>query len=257
MGLSSLQKIVCGGLLSLIFLSPCSAQKKTYKIVSVKGSREAITDKYDKGAGKEMKNFISQYKVKFDREMKVQIATSDQNMKIGQPESLLTNFTSDQMKRYGDAYSKENTIALMNLHGHRSPMPQGVVTLENMYEIYSFDNKLVILKLKGSDLMKIFESYIRMGGAGVSSNVRLVAVGSRLISALVDGKPISPDVNYTIVTLDYLADGNDGMEGLKNAVSVEETGETLRDMMIDYVKEQTKEGKTLRSILDGRIIISN
>ena len=249
-------KFLWSSLLMLALLSSCGA-RKPYEVVSVKGSREMITDKYDKHPDKAMAAFVSQYKVKLEKEMNVKVATSDQEMSIGQPESLLTNFTSDQMKRFGDEKTGESCIAVMNLHGHRASMPKGVVTLENMYEIYSFDNKLVLLKLKGSDLTKLFESYIRMGGSGTSSNVRLVGIGKQLKSALVDGRPVDPNKIYTIVTLDYLAGGNDGMDVLRSAVSTEATDVVLRDMMIDYVKSQTKAGKNIRSVLDGRIIITN
>jgi len=217
-----------------------------------------MDEKYDKNANKQMGQFVNHYKLRFDEQMKVPVATSDQIMTKGTPESLLTNFTSDQMKRYGDDYTHGNCdLAIMNVHGHRADLPKGTITLENMYEVYSFDNKLVILKLKGSDLTKVFESYIRIGGAGVSSNVRLVGIGTQLKSALVDGKTVDPDKEYSIATIDYLADGNDGMEDLRKATSVVKTGVTLRDMMIGYVKSLTKEGKNLHSVLDGRIIISN
>lgn len=246
------------GLLLVATLSSCGTKQKAYTLTSMTGSREEITDKYDKNPNKDLQQFVAQYKVKFDHEMKVQIATSDQNMMAGRPESLLTNFTSDQMKRYADDYTHGNCdLALMNVDGHRGSLPKGVVTLENIYEIYPFDNRLVMVKLKGSDLINVFEAYIRMNGAGISSNVRLVGIGTKLQTATIDGRQVYPDKVYSIVTLDYLADGNDGMEDLKKAVSVEPTGETLRDMMIGYVKEQTRLGKNLHSSLDGRIIISN
>jgi 2',3'-cyclic-nucleotide 2'-phosphodiesterase (5'-nucleotidase family) len=254
----SKRKLSAGLLLITVLLTSCGSKQKAYNIVSLSGSREIMNEKYDKNANKEMAQFVGHYKVKFDEQMKVQVAISDQNMTIGRPESLLTNFTSDQMKRYADDYTHGNCdVAIMNVDGHRAALPKGIVTLENMYEIYSFDNKLVILKLKGSDLTKIFESYIRIGGAGISSNVRLVGIGKELKSALVDGRPVYPDKEYSIVTLDYLAEGNDGMEDFRKAISVQKTGVALRDMMIQYVKNQTKEGKNLHSTLDGRIIISN
>ncbi len=251
-------KIGAYSLLSVALLSSCGTKQKAYNVVSMSGSRETITDKYDKKPNKEVQSFISQYKAKFDEQMKVQIATSDQAMSTGRPESLLTNLTSDQMKRFADDYTHGNCdLAIMNVNGHRAGMPKGVITLEDIYEIYPFDNSLVVLKLKGSDLTKVFESYIQIKGAGISSNVRLVGIGKTLQSATVDGKQVYPDKVYTIVTLDYLADGNDDMKDLRNAISVDRTGVLVRDMMIDYAKNQTKQGKSIHSELDGRIIISN
>lgn len=244
-------------MLSGILLSACGTKNKVYSVASMTGSRELMTDKYDKNPDKEMVDFVSHYKVKFDQEMKVQIGTSDQKMTIGKPESLLTNFTSDQMKRFGDEYTKGNCdLAIMNVHGHRAGLPEGKITLENLYEVYPFSNKLIVLKLKGRDLLDVFAAYIEIGGAGISSNVRLVGIGKSLKSALVDGRNVDPDKIYSVLTIDYLGDGNDGMESLKKAVSEEKTGVTLRDMMIDYVKSQMQMGKAIHSQLDGRIIIS-
>ena len=70
-----------------------------------------------------------------------------------------------------------------------------------------------------------------------------------------DGKPIDENKIYHISTLDYLADGNNDMDAFRNAVKKTDTGITLRDIMIDYVKEQTRQGKEITSKLDGRITI--
>ena len=94
-----------------------------------------------------------------------------------------------------------------------------------------------------------------MNGAGISSNVKLVIENHKVKSVSIDGKPVDPDKIYKIVTLDYLAEGNNGMDALKNAVVSKNTGITLRDMMFDYVKEQTRQGKSISSKLDGRITV--
>jgi 2',3'-cyclic-nucleotide 2'-phosphodiesterase (5'-nucleotidase family) len=143
----------------------------------------------------------------------------------------------------------------MNVHGHRATMPKGTVTIGNLFEIYSFDNTITFLDLKGSDLKKMFDAYARIGGGGISSNVKLIIEDNRVKSVTVDNKPIDDNNIYKIVTLDYLAEGNDNMSVFLNAISLNNTGITLRDLMIDWVKEQTLMGKEIESVLDGRIII--
>ena len=96
-----------------------------------------------------------------------------------------------------------------------------------------------------------------MGGSGISSNVKLVISDRKTQSVTIDGKPIDNDKIYSIATLDYLADGNNGMDAFLNASEISDTGITLRDIMIDYVKEKTSEGKKLSSKNDGRITIVN
>ncbi len=243
--------------LASVFCACGTTSRKAYQVTEIVGTRTEINAHYDKQKNGEMKGLVEKYGQKMRQVMHKQIAVSEQTMQIGRPESLLTNFTSDQMYRFANEKLNEKThLALMNVNGHRASLPQGNVTVGDMFEVYSFDNKLVLVKLKGSDLTKIFESYIRMGGGGVSANVRVVGIGDRLISVLIDGKPIDNESIYNIVTLDYLADGNDGMEALRKAISVKKTGIVLREMMIEYAKQQSAKGERIGSQLDGRIIIS-
>lgn len=237
---------------ALFLLISC---KTSYQITEMSATIVEINDSFDQHPNKDMAQFVGKYKTDLDKEMNVVIGKSEQMMDYGIPESLLTNFTSDVMKAYGQEHFDGTDIALMNVHGHRSNMPKGDITVGNIYEIYSFDNTLVYLELKGSDLEKIFDSYAKMNGAGISSNVKLVIENHKVKSVSIDGKPVDPDKIYKIVTLDYLAEGNNGMDALKNAVVSKNTGITLRDMMFDYVKEQTRQGKSISSKLDGRITV--
>ncbi len=208
------------------------------------------------GTHTEMQALVDKYKVSLDSEMKEVLGTSAEFMQYKRPESLLTNLTSDVMKKYGDKHlPKGADVAIVNVNGHRANMPKGQITMGNLFEIYSFDNTITFLELKGEDLAKIFEAYARIGGAGISSNAHLVVKDKKIKSATLDGKPIDNDKVYNVVTLDYLADGNDNMNAFKNAVSMNNTGITVRDIMIDYVREQTAQGKIITSKLDGRITI--
>ena len=178
-------------------------------------------------------------------------------MDYKRPESLLTNLTSDVMKGYGDEHLPNGAdVGVMNVHGHRATLPKGEITMGNLYEIYSFDNAITFLELRGSDLKKIFDAYARIGGAGISSNVKLVTEGGKVKSVSIDGRPILDDKVYHIVTLDYLAEGNDNMSAFRNALLRVDTGVTLRDVMIGYVREQTRRGNEIVSTLDGRIVIN-
>ena len=67
---------------------------------------------------------------------------------------------------------------------------------------------------------------------------------------------IEYDKDYTVATIDYLADGNDGLTPLANADKREcPDGMTLRGLFLDYVRQQTAAGKKITSKLDGRITV--
>lgn len=246
-------KAIWIALLALSFLS-C---KQAYHITDMRGTLVEMNSSFDPPPHPRMHAMVQSYKTALDQEMNEVIGYSAQAMDYKRPESLLTNLTSDVMKAYGDEHLPDGAdVGVMNVHGHRAAMPQGAVTVGNLYEIYSFDNTITFLELKGSDLEKIFDAYARIGGAGISSNVRLVAEGGKVKNVTIDGKPVDRNRIYHIVTLDYLAEGNDNMSAFRNALSSVNTGITLRDVMIDYVKEQTRRGTEIKSVLDDRITIT-
>ncbi|SDZ85509.1 5'-nucleotidase, C-terminal domain [Porphyromonadaceae bacterium NLAE-zl-C104] len=236
-----------------ILLLSCNQQ---YRIAEMSGTIVEMNSSFDTYPHRQMEELVQSYKTELDREMNVVIGRSTQFMDYKRPESLLTNLTSDVMKSYGDEHLQGGAdIGVMNVHGHRATLPAGDVTIGNLYEIYSFDNTITFLELKGSDLKKMFDAYARIGGAGISSNVKLVIDKRKVKSVTIGGQPIDKNKIYHIVTLDYLAEGNDNMSAFRDAVSSVNTGITLRDVMIDWVKEQTRRGNEIESALDGRIVI--
>lgn len=247
-------KKTIGSVLLIALCASCSHQR--YVVTDIKAERYQLVAKDYQGQVPEMTYMIQKYKQVLDQEMNKVIGQSDQYMTIGQPESLLTNLTSDVMQLYGEKLTGGNCdLASMNVHGHRADLPKGNITVGNIFEIYSFDNKLVLIKMKGSDLLKAFESYAKLGGAGISSTAKLVIKDGKLVSATVKGQPVDPQKVYTVITLDYLADGNDGMEAFKDAQELVDPNLILRDVMMEYVQQQTAQGKIITSQLDGRIEI--
>ena len=232
--------------------------KPSYRITEMSGTLAEMNASFDTPPHPAMHALVQSYKTQLDEKMNEVIGNVLQAMDYGRPESLLTNFTSDVMKAYGDEHLPGGAdVAVMNVHGHRAAMPAGKITVGNLYEIYSFDNAITFLELKGSDLKRIFDAYARIGGAGISSNVSLSIEKRRVEKVTIDGEAIDEERIYRIVTLDYLAEGNDNMAAFRNAISVTHTGVILRDMMIDYVKEESRRGNPICSTLDGRITITN
>lgn len=241
--------------LAAMILLSCKPQ---YRIAEMSGTITEMNSSFDTPQHAAMHSLVLSYKSELDEKMNEVIGTSEQAMMYGRPESLLTNFTADVMKAYGDEQLEGGAdVAMMNVHGHRASMPKGEITVGNLYEIYSFDNAITFLEIKGSDLMQLFNAYARIGGAGISSNVRLIIDNRNVKEITLDGEPIDPAHLYRVVTLDYLAEGNDNMTAMRNALTQHNTGVTLRDVMIDHVKEESRRGNAIRSALDGRITITN
>ncbi len=240
----------------LLAFTVMSACKPTYRVTEISATFVPMDTVYDVPRHTKMQKLVNSYKTELGKEMNIVIGKSVQLMDYSRPESLLTNLTSDVMKAYGDEHLPNGAdIAVINVHGHRATLPKGDVTVGNLFEIYSFDNAITFLEVKGSVLNQIFDAYARIGGAGISGNVRLVIEGDKVKSVTVDGEPVDESRHYKVVTVDYLAEGNDNMAAFRDAVTCTYTGVTLRDLMIDWMKEQTRQGKVIDSSLDGRIKI--
>jgi len=143
--------------------------KQSYHVTEMSGTIVQMDSVFDHSPHQKMQALVQSYKGKLDKEMNEPIGYSAQFMDYKRPESLLTNLTSDVMKAYGDEHLPQGAdMGVMNVHGHRATLPKGKITVGNLYEIYSFDNTLTFLALKGSDLKNIFDAYARIGGAGES-----------------------------------------------------------------------------------------
>lgn len=237
-----------------ILFASCSQQR--YAVSSVNGQHVAIKLSPNTPVNQQELQLVAHYKGTLDSQMNEVLGLSSEYMTYTRPESLLTNLTSDVMLQYGNKHTNGNCdLASMNVHGHRANLAKGNITLGNLFETYSFENTLVLIKLKGSDLLDAFEGYAKQGGAGISSTAQLEIKDGKLLKATLKGQAIDPQKTYTIITLDYLADGNDGMNAFAKSTERLELGITLRDAMIGYVKEQTAQGKEITSALDGRITI--
>ncbi|MDU1905999.1 MAG: 5'-nucleotidase C-terminal domain-containing protein [Dysgonomonas sp.] len=248
-----MKKIFAGIILVAVAMS-CSRQQ--YMVTKIDAQRYSVNQKLVSNSNEKINQLVASYKELLDKEMNQVIGKASEDMTYGRPESLLTNLTSDVMLKYANTVLNQHCdLSFMNVNGHRANLAKGDITVGSIYEIYSFENTLAVVKLKGIDLLEAFDSYAKLGGAGVSSTVKLVVQDGKVKDVRVNGNPIDKDRVYTIITLDYLADGNDGLQALKKAIETEDTGITLRDIMLDYIKQQTAEGKAIVSHLDNRITI--
>jgi len=133
--------------------------------------------------------------------------------------------------------------ALQNGGGIRSEVPAGPVTLRAIFNVMPFDNALVKLDMKGSDLRSAFDHGVGMdriaqiSGASVEY-YRPKAAGERLASVAVGGAPLDDAKTYSIATLDFLTNGGDGYSVFDRFISSEATGALARDLLNECARKQ-------------------
>ena len=208
--------------------------------------------------GQEMRDVLAPYQQALVDQMNVRLGTAPEPLVKGKPQSTLGNFVADSYIQIGQKKTgKKVDFAIANLGGLRSDIDAGDVTIGTMFNIFPFENKIVVLGLKGSDLKQLIESNAgRKLDATGGAVITLEMDDDRCIASniLIGGKPINPNKIYYVSTLDFLAEGNSGMSALTRAVETYDPNISARDAMIEYVKELDAAGKTVSAKIDGRVI---
>src|SRR5665647_679093 len=96
-----------------------------------------------------------------------------------------------------------------------------------------------------------------MRGEGVTG-LRIEIQNGKAVNITINGNQLNKNQLYSIATNDYLAGGNDKMVQLAQYEKRANTGITVRTILLNYIKAETKKGNKIQSKLDGRIkIIDN
>jgi len=170
-----------------------------------------------------------------------------------QPEGSLGNIMADAMLEGAKKqYNKKVDAAFMNSGGIRlTQIAAGPITTGKIFELMPFDNVLVLQDLTGIQL-QAFMDHISSRGGWPSAGITYDIQNEKAVHVLVNGKPIDPAVTYTIANGDYVANGGDDCVMLKTIPQLNK-GILVRDVLIDYVKQQTAANKKLSGKLEGRV----
>lgn len=249
-----LKSVGGAALASMFLLASC---RPTYEVTTVEGRMQPMDATYDAAPDAEAVALLAPYKAKVDSMMYRVVGTAEMSMDKGAPESLLSNLVADVLRdAAAQVIGKPADMGLVNMGGLRNVLTEGPVTCGNIYEILPFENSLCVLVLKGSCLKQLFENIAARGGEGVSGVQLQIGRDRSLLHATVAGEPVADDRLYTVATIDYLADGNDGMTALIQAEKREcPPGATLRGLFMDYVERQTAAGRKITSRMEGRITV--
>lgn len=220
----------------------------TYKLIPVKNHLDSKTDD-------SFSDLIDAYSATVAEKMNEVLGYCPKTLRKGNPESPLGNLTADGLiwmaKEY---YDTDADVSIYNSGGIRAEISKGDVTLGDVYAAYPFDNVLTLLKMKGSDLLNLFDHVASSGGMPINSAVRLKIRDGKVSSVTIDGKEIDEDKEYTIATIDYLA--NTGEYGLDKGTDRTDSPEFIRDCFGDYFRHiASGNGGKITASTDGRIVI--
>lgn len=237
----------------LIVLSATSCSHKQWTITHTTSVKIPIDSNTETIANKDYEAYLQPLKLKVDEKMNVVIGQAAETMKGHAPESLLSNFSADVYRQAASDFLGEKVdVSIVNLGGLRTVVTAGNITIGKVFELMPFENELTIVWLKGDKLNGLLQYFAGMGGEGVSG-LRMKIDQGKAVDITIDGKPLDTEKLYSIATNDYLAGGNDKMIQLAQNEKRVNTGIKVRNMLLDYIKNETKKGNKIQSKLDGRI----
>lgn len=150
----------------------------------------------------------------------------------------------------------EIDMSLMNVGGIRHHMAQGNITEGQILATYPFSNRIVIIGLKGSDFVDAMKVSALKGGEAVSSNVRVVTDNSgNLIRVVINDKEIDPEKEYVLVTIDYVAQGNDDLVSIANHRKIWEADEEVSASILRWIRNQNSLGLEIAPDCTPRFVI--
>lgn len=201
-------------------------------------------------------DLIAPYKKEMAKEMDTVIGEMAKMLTKGHPESTLGNWAADLVHQKCEGYlNRKVDFAVLNYGGLRiSSIPKGPITKGKIFELMPFDNLLVVIEMKGSELRDLFDRIAVKNGWPVSKQIEMTAQRNKAVDVRINGQKIENDKIYSFATNDYIANGGDKCTFLKDKKQIP-TGVLLRDAMLEYVQEQTKAGKKLDANLSKRIFV--
>jgi len=189
----------------------------------------------------EFVKFIEPYKQKLDREMNQKISHTSTDLTKQGDNSNLGNLLADYTFDGADEWAKKNLrknvdAALINIGGIRTTIGKGDILLKNVFEVMPFENEIVIVKMKGTDLQGLFDYYAKTQVNNPVSHLYIETNNGLSAKSLINGKAVNPNQEYYIATSDYLALGGDNMKFFAKGESIP-TGMKMRDLFINYFKK--------------------
>ncbi len=237
-------------------LASCASH---YSLAGIERTRILVDSRYDSHPDEEASAFMAPYKRSVDSLMSPVAGHCAEYMASHRPESNLSNLFSDILVWGAAPFNEKPDFGVYNMGGIRAAFGKGAVTYGDILDAAPFENKICFLTLSGQKVKELFEQMAARGGEGVSHGVRLVITPQgKLLSASVGGKPVDPQRSYRIATLDYVAEGNDGMTAFKSkthVVSPQGTDANIREFIIKYFRAQEAAGKPVDTKEEGRITI--
>ena len=204
----------------------------------------------------DIESFIEPFRTHLEKDLDSVIAYAKEtySKSDGTFNTAIGNFMADAIFKQANPIFNRRTgnnidMVLLNHGSIRSIISKGDVTVRNMFELMPFENKILIVALKGQQIDSMVDYLCNSRRANPISNLKLtIDKDFKPVEALINGKPIIKNNTYFVASNNYLYSRGDNMRFFRPNDSVFDLNYKIRNALIDYLKKID----TLKPIIDDR-----
>ncbi|OGP03059.1 MAG: hypothetical protein A2Z91_03700 [Deltaproteobacteria bacterium GWA2_38_16] len=221
----------------------------------IKGFSYVMHDLNEKVAeDSEMVAFLEPYlqkaKVYFDEKIgESMVDLMGERDVVRSQETNLGNLVTDLFRSVTKA-----DVAIQNGGGIRASIPKGKVSFGDVRRAFPFNNTIVVLKLKGQEILELLNRSASLarpaGGFLQVAGLSFVIEGGQVKNVKVQGKSLQLEKVYSLATNDFVANGGDGYELLKNKPR-QDTGFVISSALKNYIISK----KVIAPKIEKRIVV--
>ena len=170
--------------------------------------------------------------------------------KDGELNSTLSNLFADAI----EAFDPRIDLAVVNSGALRQDIKPGTVTKGDLISAFPFPNTVVMTKLKGSQVVKIFNHAAGMtnGILQVSKNAKYSFIPRNKAHEIwIKGKPIKNDDEYWVAAPNFVTQGGDGYWEFQNSIEYIDTGVLIVDAAEYFLQDM----EVYEPKYEGRVLV--
>ncbi len=216
--------------------------KSSYQVVKIEGKQISVSDTTAKNA--DIENFIKPYREHINKDLDSILAycpvTLDKSK--GEWQTNIGNFMADVcLEKSNDLFLKRHQktvdICLLNNGGIRSIIPKGNVTTRTAFEIMPFENSMIVVALKGTQIKELVDYLIKERKPHPLSGMKIILEENLQVKSItIQGEELDLDRIYYVATSDYLSNGGDNMTFFLKNEGDFDLDYKIRNILIDYFK---------------------
>lgn len=242
---------------AFVFLIIIGCKTEKLYLNKIEGQRLDINDKATPNA--EIEAFIAPYKNRIENDLDsiLAYAVDTYSKNDGELNTAIGNLMADIILLEGNPIFNKRTGkhidgVVLNHGGIRAEIPKGAVNARTAYNVMPFENKIVVVGLKGNKINDIIKYLASRKRAHPIAGLKITLDKNyNLISATINNEAIDANKTYYFATSDYLYNRGDNMTFFQPNEEFHDLDYKIRNAMIDYFKKTD----IINPVIDDRFII--